>query len=208
MYLDAIRFIRYLRAFFIDPRFKQANIMNAVMREPYEVPVVANETIEAKLDPLRKSVDEVKADVRSLRDKVDQNFNTLNQGQNVLRDKVDQNFNTLNQGQNALRDKVDANFNTLNQGQTTLRDKIDATRSELTQRIEQVRTELSNDIKTLRTDFGADLKTLRTEFSAINGTLIELGSKLKSIRWFAWGVTVLLVIIEGTLRIGDHFHWF
>jgi outer membrane murein-binding lipoprotein Lpp len=52
--------------------------MNAVMREPYEAPVPANETIEANLTFLRSGVDEVKADMRglqadnrTLRDKID-----------------------------------------------------------------------------------------------------------------------------------------
>jgi outer membrane murein-binding lipoprotein Lpp len=52
--------------------------MNAVMREPYEAPVPANETIEANLTFLRAGVDEVKADMRglqadnrTLRDKID-----------------------------------------------------------------------------------------------------------------------------------------
>jgi predicted nucleic acid-binding Zn-ribbon protein len=164
--------------------------MNAVMREHYEVPVVANETNEAKLDSLHTSVDEVKAEVRS------------------LRDKVDQNFNTMNQGQSALRDRIDANFNTLNQGQNTLRDKIDATRSELTQRIEQVRSELSSDIKALRTDFSADMKALRIEFSATNVAVVQLGGKIASIRWFASGAVTLVILIEAGIRIGTHFHWF
>ena len=79
MHLDGHTTMRYRRAHPSSFTFPaNVSIMNAVMREPYEAPVPANETIEANLTFLRSGVDEVKADMRglqadnrTLRDKID-----------------------------------------------------------------------------------------------------------------------------------------
>jgi predicted nucleic acid-binding Zn-ribbon protein len=90
--------------------------MNAVMREQYEAPVVANETIEASIGYLRAGLADVKEEVRGLQADV-----------------------------RSLRDKIDRNHETLSKEQNSLRDKLDNTRSELLDRLDQVRTDLSAD---------------------------------------------------------------
>jgi hypothetical protein len=102
MHLDAHQTTRYRRAHPSSLTFlANVSIMNAVMREPYEAPVIPTETIEANLTFLRTSVDEVRADMRglqadnrSLRDKIDtvrsELIHPIEQVRTELVDKIEQ----------------------------------------------------------------------------------------------------------------------
>ncbi len=99
--------------------------MNAMMRERDEAPVVANETIEVMLGSLRVGLDEVKEDIRDLKADV-----------GSLRDKIDRNYETLSQGQTTLRDKLDS-------ARSELIDRIDQVRTDLGNEFKEVRKELA-----------------------------------------------------------------
>jgi uncharacterized coiled-coil DUF342 family protein len=113
--------------------------MNALIHEKCEDPVVPQEMIELHIAPLRKGLDEVKADVRELRadhkglrDKLDTVHTTLldkiDTVQTTLRDRIDQSHASLSAGQAALRDRMDEGFRASNAKidsvSTTLNEKI------------------------------------------------------------------------------------
>ncbi len=77
--------------------------MNALIREEHEVAMAEQATIDALskgLDEVKTDVRELRADNRSLRDKIDTVYVTL-------RDKIDQSHAALSAGQAALRDRMD-----------------------------------------------------------------------------------------------------
>jgi predicted nucleic acid-binding Zn-ribbon protein len=164
--------------------------MNAVMREPDEARVVANETIEVILDSLRKGLDDVKEDVRDLKADV-----------GSLRDKVDRNYETLSQGQTALRDKLDST-------RTELIDRIDQVRSDLGNEIKQVRTDLGNEIKEVRTEMGKEFKEVRKELAATNVVLAGVAAWQKILLWAIGGIAGAAALAEVVFRLGDRLHWF
>ena len=80
--------------------------MNAALRKHYEVPVASNETLEAHITSLRVGLDEVKEDVRELR-----------ADNKSLREKVDAIHTNL-------RDKIDSVNTSLGGQLTKLSDDI------------------------------------------------------------------------------------
>lgn len=199
--------------------------MNAVMREHYEVPVVANETIESNFGFLRTSVDEVKANVRVL-----QADNTS------IREKID-----------ATRSEL---VNLVVQARAELGNRIDQVRSELVNRIDQVRTELGERIDQFRAELGtrmdkldgrmdkldskidrveAGQRTLRENLEkkieegdkALGEKIDLLSSKLgdtnvsvakvatmqKAMLWVIGSLTSAVVLFSVVFQAGIHFHW-
>ena len=186
--------------------------MNAMMREPYEVPVVANETIEANLTSLRTGLDEVKADVRelkadyrSLRDKVDQNYDTLNRGQITLRDKLDDTRSELSGRIEQVRSELGSK---IEQVRTGLEDKIDRVCSGLEGKIEQVRTGLEGKIDQFRTELSTDQRKLHERLGETNVSIAEVATMQKVILWIIGSVVPLAALVEVVIRVGTHFKWF
>jgi uncharacterized coiled-coil DUF342 family protein len=102
--------------------------MNAVVRENYEVSMLTDEAIEVHLaslhdgqNELRKDVRELRADNKSLHEKID-----------ALGDRLDR--------------KIDGNFATLDKKIDTLDNKIDGVNTSLGEKI----TQLSNDVASMR----------------------------------------------------------
>jgi chromosome segregation ATPase len=182
--------------------------MNAVMREPYEAPVITNETIEANISFIRSTVDDVKAEMKGLQ--------TDNRS---LRDKIDTVRSEL-----ILR---------IDQVRTELTDRIEQVRTELIERIDQVRTELGARIDQLgarldgRIDqleariervsaeqkagdekLGAKIDLLAEKLGETNVVVAKVATMQKIMLWLIGGGVSLVGLIEGVIRLGEKFHWF
>lgn len=136
--------------------------MNAVACEEYEVPVVSNETLEVHIASLRLGLDEVKedtrelrADIKSLREKVDTIYTTL-------RDKIDQVCG-------ALSDRIDQNY-------ATLIGKIDQNHSTLSEKLGR----LSDDLVDLR----SLVKAILWMIGGVGSLATILMTIGKALHWF------------------------
>lgn len=167
--------------------------MNAVVRPKHEVPVLTNDAIEVHLaslhagqEELRKDVRELRADNKSIRDKIDTVQTTLSQDIKALDKKLDEKFETLDRkiGQNfetldgkitAVDKKLDEKFDSLNTKigsvDKSLRDKIDAVNANLGEKI----TRLSNDV--------AGMRGLQKATIWLIGILGSLGIAGKLLHW-------------------------
>jgi chromosome segregation ATPase len=170
--------------------------MNAVMREPYEVPVVANETIETKLGFLSTSVDEVKADVRalkadniSLREKIDATrtelINLVVQVRTELGNRIDQFRAELG----ARIDKLDSKFDRLEAAQGTLRENLE-------KKIEQGDNKLAEKIDALTLAVGQT-----------NVRVAKVATMQKAILWVIGGLASVVVLFSVLFQTGIHFRW-
>lgn len=151
----------------IDTRHETGYLraMNAVVRENYEVSMLTDEAIEVHLaslnagqDELRKDVRELRADNKSLNEKIDSVQATLN-------DKIDALGNRLDR-------KIDEKFDTLDKKIETLDNKIDGVNTSLGEKI----TQLSNDVASMR---GMQVATLW-----LISVLGSLGIVGKFMQWF------------------------
>lgn len=162
----------------IDTRHETGYLraMNAVVRENYEVSMLTDEAIEVHLaslnagqDELRKDVRELRADNKSLNEKIDAlgarldrkidaKFDTLDK-------KIDERFGTLDR-------KIDEKFDTLDKKIETLDNKIDGVNTSLGEKI----TQLSNDVASMR---GMQVATLW-----LISVLGSLGIVGKFMQWF------------------------
>jgi predicted nucleic acid-binding Zn-ribbon protein len=127
--------------------------MNAVMREEYEAPVVPNETIEASIGSLRTGLTEVKEDVRGVQADV-----------RSLRDKVDRNYESLSAKQDSHWQKIDHT-------RAELLDRVEAVRTELNTKIDQVDSKLSAKIDQLHMMLGRTNVAL-ANLSSLHKTLV------------------------------------
>jgi chromosome segregation ATPase len=153
--------------------------MNAVMRKPYEAPVIPNETIEANITFLRTNVDEVKADMRGL------------QADNrSLRDKID-----------TVRSEL---IHRIEQVRDELLDKIDQVRVELGARIDGV----STDQKAGDEKIGAKIDLLAEKLSETNIAVAKVATLQKAMFWVIGGLLSLAVLVEMVIRAGEKYHWF
>ena len=105
MLVDARNESRYLRA------------MNAVMREKYEVPMLTNEVIEVHLaslragqEELREDVRELRADNKSIRDKIDAVNAKLTRKIDAMDAKLTQKIDAVDMKLGEKIDAVDANL--------------------------------------------------------------------------------------------------
>lgn len=162
----------------IDTRHETGYLraMNAVVRENYEVSMLTDEAIEVHLaslnagqDELRKDVRELRADNKSLNEKIDAlgarldrkidaKFDTLDK-------KIDERFGTLDR-------KIDEKFGALDKKIETLDNKIDGVNTSLGEKI----TQLSNDVASMR---GMQVATLW-----LISVLGSLGIVGKFMQWF------------------------
>jgi predicted nuclease with TOPRIM domain len=134
--------------------------------------VLTHEAIEVHLaslhagqDELREDVRELRADNKSLRDKVHVVHMTLSQDIKALDEKFDAKFATLDTRLEGKFGKLDAKYDSLN-------DKIDAVNADLGQRI----TQLSNSVASMR---GLQKATL-----LLISILGSLGTVGKFLHWF------------------------
>ena len=167
--------------------------MNAVMREPYEAPVIPNETIEAHITFLRTSVDEVKADMRGL------------QADNrSLRDKID-----------TVRSEL---IHRIEQVRTELIDRIDQLGARLDARIDQLEAKIdrfgtriegvSAEQKAGDEKLGAKIDLLAEKLGETNVAVAKVATLQKIMLWLIGGGVSLVGVIEGVIRLGEKFHWF
>jgi uncharacterized protein involved in exopolysaccharide biosynthesis len=149
--------------------------MNAMIRQTGEVDVASNEATEAKIDALRDSLDEGKADVRELRGDI-----------SSLRDKVDKNYSEMHAGFAALRESIAS-------VQTGLQTKIDSLQASLHAKIDGVQAGAQANFNSLQTSIAgvqasvAALHGMMTMFWAI-GVAAALATAFltagKALHWF------------------------
>lgn len=136
--------------------------MNAMVREKYEVSVVAKDTLELHIAPLRQGLDDLKKDLREVRA----------EGKS-LREKLDVVYVTL-------RDKID-------QVQATLTAKIDQLNIRLDDKIDQSHNSLNAKLEKLSSDV-SDLRSLQKGMLWVIGGVGSLATILvtigKVLRWF------------------------
>lgn len=173
----------------IDTRHETGYLraMNAVVRENYEVSMLTDEAIEVHLaslnagqDELRKDVRELRADNKSLNEKIDSVQATLNDKIDALGNrldrKIDEKFDTLDKKIDerfgTLDRKIDEKFGALDKKIETLDNKIDGVNTSLGEKI----TQLSNDVASMR---GMQVATLW-----LISVLGSLGIVGKFMQWF------------------------
>jgi chromosome segregation ATPase len=178
--------------------------MNAVMREPYEAPVIPNETIEANITFLRTSVDEVKADMRglqadnrSLRDKIDtvrsELIHRIEQVRTELIDRIDQ-----------LGARLDAKIDQLGARLDARIDQLEAKIDRFGTRIDGVSAEQKAGDEKL----GAKIDLLAEKLGETNVAVAKVATLQKIMLWLIGGGVSLVGVIEGVIRLGEKFHWF
>lgn len=173
----------------IDTRHETGYLraMNAVVRENYEVSMLTDEAIEVHLaslnagqDELRKDVRELRADNKSLNEKIDAlgarldrkidaKFDTLDK-------KIDERFGTLDR-------KIDEKFDTLDKKIETLDNKIDAKFGTLDNKIDGVHTSLGEKITQLSNDV-ASMRGMQVATLWLISVLGSLGIVGKFMQWF------------------------
>lgn len=197
--------------------------MNAVMREQYEAFVVPNETIETSMGSLRaglaevkEDVREVKADIRSLRDKVDRNYETLINKQDLLSRKVDDTRSELIDRMDDVRTELSAKIEQMG---STCSDKTEKVDSSLGARMDQMNSSLIAKIEQGDASLGARIDQLNSSLIATreqllmmigqtNVALADLKSLHKAVLWIFGAIVSLAGLVEVALRLGKFFGWF
>jgi hypothetical protein len=144
--------------------------MHATTREKYEASVMMSDPIEIHLTYLRAGLDEVKAALPLLRDKIDGLSNTLDAKIGKTNDRIDATNARLEAMGSALSDKID-------RVNSTLSDKIDAVNSDLSSKI----SILTNGLADVR---GIQKAMFWVLGSA--GTLTAFASLAQAARTFNW----------------------
>jgi hypothetical protein len=154
--------------------------MNAAVRENNEVSMLTDQAIEVHLaslhkgqDELRKDVRELRAENKTLREKIDIVQTTLNDkidalGERLVR-KIDEKFGTLDK-------KIDERFGTLDK-------KIDERFGTLDKKIDGVNTSLGDKLEKLSNDV-ASLRGMQMAILWVISILGSLGIVGKFMRWF------------------------
>lgn len=184
----------------IDTRHETGYLraMNAVVRENYEVSMLTDEAIEVHLaslnagqDELRKDVRELRADNKSLNEKIDSVQATLNDKIDALGNrldrKIDEKFDTLDKKIDerfgTLDRKIDEKFGALDKKIETLDNKIDAKFGTLDNKIDGVNTSLGEKITQLSNDV-ASMRGMQVATLWLISVLGSLGIVGKFMQWF------------------------
>ena len=159
--------------------------MNAVRRESsYEVRMVNTEATDTKIDALRDSQEETKADVRELRkDSVS------------LREKVDDLRAEMHAGFTALRGEMHAG--------------LAAIRDEMSTGLTAIRGEMNTGLTAIRGEMNTGFTAIRSEMNAGVNSLRESVAELRAmIKTMVWGVAIVISLCMGFLTAGKVLHWF
>jgi DNA anti-recombination protein RmuC len=168
--------------------------MNALIRKTHEVPVAEQQaiaTLSKGLDEVKTDVRELRADNKSLREKIDAVYTTL-------RDKIDQSHAALSAGQAALRDRMDEGFRAakdrMDEGVRATNAKMDEGFCAANAKIDSVNTKLSEKIE-----------ALSQKLTKVSDDVADMRGLQKATIWSIGGVGSLATIL---ITMGNALHWF
>jgi hypothetical protein len=182
------------------------------MREPIEVSVVSNERIESDLALLRTGLDDVKADIfelkadgRSLREKLDATrielSGRIDQLGTELRDSISLVRTELIGSISLARSELINSISQVRADQNTLQEKLET-------KIEEGDKELGKKIEQVDLKLGTKIDQLASTVNTTNVAVAKVATMQKGLIWMIGTLISLLALIPGLYMVGAHFHWF
>jgi DNA anti-recombination protein RmuC len=149
---------------------------SALSLESEEVPVSSTELIEANVVATRADLSDFRVEFRGVVVRIDQDIRELRADNKTLRDKIDANYSSLD-------NKIDAMRAVLDETRESLDRKIDATRDSLDKRIDATRESLESKFDSLDKKIDATTGELRADVKAIQTSVSDLKAMVKAILW-------------------------
>jgi DNA anti-recombination protein RmuC len=153
--------------------------------------------IDEQFREVRQDIRELRADNKTLRDKIDAT-------QASLSVRIDENHSSLDRKidatQASLATKIDENYSSLDR-------KIDATQASLAAKIDENYSALDKKIDTEVGELRADVKEMQADIKEICVSVADLKGMQKAILWVVGGAGTLVAIVGVGFTIARTLRW-